>query len=218
MPSNAKFDFIKDISLTKHSSDNKKLSITQLLKTIIKMPEMSKPLTYGDLVNQFGDQGLGIVAILFALPSALPISAIPGFSFIFGLPIVFVALHLIAGKHFLWLPKKLSSNTIDRTKLVNIVKKCLPYLLYVERFLKPRLPVFSSPVMERIHGVVLLVLSLLLLLPIPLSNFIFASIIICFGFGIAEKDGLILAIAYMASLIYLVFLILISHEIIKAFI
>jgi hypothetical protein len=193
------------------------MSITQLLKAIIKMPKTSKTLTYGDLVSQFGDQGLGIVTILFALPSALPISAIPGFSFLFGLPIVFVALHLIAGKHILWLPKKLSENTLDRTKLVKIVKKCLPYLLYVERFLKPRLPFFSTPVMERVHGVVLLVLSLLLLLPIPLSNFIFASIIICFGFGIAEKDGFILAIGYLASIIYLVFLGVVSHEIFKAF-
>lgn len=180
------------------------------------MPDGSKPLTYGELVGQFGDQGLGIVAILFALPSALPISVIPGFSFIFGLPIVFVALHLIAGKHVLWLPKKLSANTIDRTKLVNVVRKCLPWLLYVERFLKPRLPFFSSPAMEKMHGVVLLVLSLLLLLPIPFSNFIFASIIICFGFGIAEKDGLILTIAYGASIIYLVFLGLLSNEIFKA--
>lgn len=179
------------------------------------MPETSKPLTYGDLVSQFGDQGLGIVAILFALPSALPISAIPGFSFIFGLPIVIVAIHLIIGRHMLWLPHKLSVNTINRAKLASIIKKCLPYLLYVERFLKPRLPFFSTPVMERVHGAILLVLSLLLLLPIPFSNFIFASIIICFGFGIAEKDGLILAIAYLASIIYLSFLGLVSHEIIK---
>lgn len=203
--------------MTRHAAGNTKRSITQLLKTLVKIPETSKPLTYGDLVSQFGDQGLGIVAILFALPSALPISAIPGFSFIFGLPIVFVALHLIAGRHTLWLPKKISANTIDRTKLVSVVKKCLPYLLYVERFLKPRLPFFSTPVMERVHGVVLLILSLLLLLPIPLSNFIFAAIIICFGFGVAEKDGLILAIAYVASIIYLAFLILVSHEIFKAF-
>ena len=203
--------------MNRHAASNKKQSITQLLKTILKLPETSKPLTYGDLVSQFGDQGFGIVAILFALPSALPISAIPGFSFIFGLPIVFVALHLIAGRRILWLPKKISTKTLDRTKLVSIVKKCLPYLLYVERFLRPRLPFFSTPVMERVHGVVLLMLSLLLLLPIPLSNFIFASIIICFGFGIAEKDGLILAIAYVASIFYLVFLILVSHEIFKVF-
>lgn len=202
--------------MTAHTSSNKRLSTTQLLKKIVKMPGTSKSITYGELLNQLGDQGFGIVAILFALPSALPISVIPGFSFIFGLPILFVALHLIIGRHSLWLPHKLASSTIDRVKLVNIIKKCLPYLMYVERLVKPRLSFFSTPVMERMHGVVLALLSILLLLPIPFSNFIFASIIICFGFGIAEKDGVTLAIAYAASLTYIALLVLVFNGIIKA--
>lgn len=206
----------KEIPLAQHATIDKRLSITQLLKKIVKLPETSKPLTYGKLVDLLGDQGLGIVAILFALPSALPISVIPGFSLIFGLPIVFVALHLVIGRPTLWLPKYLSTRTIDKAKLMKIIKKCLPYLMYVERLVKPRWSFFSTPAMERMHGVILTVSSLLLLLPIPFSNFVFASIIICFGFGLAEKDGIILAIAWLASFIYITFLVVVFEEIFKA--
>ncbi len=181
------------------------------------MPSNGAPLTYGDLVQILGGQGLGIIAILFSLPSALPISAIPGISFVFGLPIVFIAIHLILGKHKLWLPAKLAKRTITREKLQQTIKKTLPILKRVEFFLKPRLDFFSTPIMYRCHGIVLLMLSLLLLLPIPFSNFIFASLIIFFGFGIAEKDGVFLALAYVGSLLYLSILIWISHEIIKSF-
>lgn len=168
-------------------------------------------LTYGGLVKQLGEQGLGMLAILFALPSALPISVIPGFSFIFGLPIVFIALHLMIGRHSLWLPKSLSSRAVDRAKLIQLIKKTLPGLLFVERLLKPRWPFFSRPAMEKVHGLILLIMSLLLLLPIPFSNFIFASLIICFGLGIAVQDGVFLAMAYVVSFIYLFFLNRVLH-------
>ncbi|MDP1601802.1 MAG: exopolysaccharide biosynthesis protein [Legionella sp.] len=201
--------------MTKNSG--KHYSITRLLKSFTKTDEGASPLTYGALVNQLGDQGFGIIAIVFALPSALPISVIPGFSFIFGLPIVFIAIQLIMARRTLWLPKSLYEKTVDRERLKKVIKKTMPYLLFVERLLKPRWAFFSSPLMERLHGIVLLALSLFLLLPIPFSNFIFAAIIICFGFGIAEKDGVFLVIAYIATVLYFLFLTSMV-EIIKRFI
>lgn len=193
----------------------KRASISRLLKELIKKPPDGQPMSYGQLVRRLGDQAFGLVTILFALPSALPISAIPGFSFVFGLPIVFVAVHLIIGKPVLWLPKSLSERTIDLKKLAHVIRKTLPSLLYVERFLKPRWPFFSTPIMERVHGLFLLFLSLLLLLPIPFSNFIFAALIIFFGLGIAEKDGVFLLIAYIGSILYGFFLISLARDVVN---
>lgn len=62
--------------------------------------------------------------------------------------------------------------------------------------------------MERVHDMVLLFLSLLLLLPIPLSNFIFAALIILFGLSLTGKDGLCLTIAYLGAIFYIVCLLL----------
>ena len=193
--------------------------ITEILTALAKTgAEDPRPLTYKTLVAQLGEQGLGIIAILFALPSALPISAIPGFSFIFGLPIVLVAIHLIIGRHEFWLPKKLASKTIDKEKFMRIIKKTLPYLRYVERLSKPRWGFFSSPMMERAHGLLLLLLSLLLLLPIPFSNFIFAALIICLGFGIAEKDGVFLGLGYLGGILYMALLLTVFRKVFLSFI
>lgn len=181
-------------------------SVSSILRHVLKKEKDNDKLTYGELVEALGEQAFGLITVLFALPSALPISAIPGFSFIFGLPIVFIALHLIAGKKSLWLPKKLANYGVDIKKLTTVLNKTLPTLMYIERFLKPRLLFLSSPIMERVLGFVLLFLSLLLLLPIPFSNFFFAALIICFGLGLVEKDGLLLIIGYIGSFLYALFL------------
>ncbi len=179
--------------------------MSRALKRLAETAAKEKKMTYGGIVEELGDQGLGFIIVLFALPSALPISAVPGFSFIFGLPIVFVALHIIIGRHRIWLPKFLSEKAVNTETLSKIIKKTLPYLKYIEKLLKPRLCFMTSPIMERVHGVALLLLSLLLLLPIPMSNFIFAGLIILFGLGLTGEDGLCLLVAYLGAILYGIF-------------
>ncbi|STX30142.1 ABC transporter permease [Legionella beliardensis] len=180
--------------------------MSRALKQLADNAAKEDKMTYGSIVDCLGDQGFGLIIVLFALPSALPISAVPGFSFIFGLPIVFVALQIIGGRHRIWLPTFLAKREVNKEKLVKVIKKTLPYLISIEKLLKPRWSFLTSPIMERVHGVVLLLLSLLLLLPIPMSNFIFAGLIILFGLGLTGEDGLCLTIAYLGAILYGVFI------------
>lgn len=196
---------------------SRKRSISHLLKKIALEHEKESRLQFGELVRELGDQAFGLIMILFALPSALPVSVIPGISFIFGLPILFIAIHLLIGRRSLWLPKQLADRSIERGTLLDVVTKTRPYLMYVERLLKPRLTFFSTPLMERVHGVVLLLLSVLLLLPIPFSNFIFAGLIILFGLGIAERDGLFLVSAYAGTIVYALMLVGLTRGMIHYF-
>ncbi|WP_238584000.1 MULTISPECIES: exopolysaccharide biosynthesis protein [Legionella] len=196
----------------------KHTGIAALFKQLAKKQEQGGTITYGELVSSIGPQAYGLIIILFALPSALPISVVPGFSFIFGLPIVFIAIHIIIGKPSLWLPNRLANRKIETKKLAAVINKTLPYLLSIEHLLKPRWLFFSSPAMERLHGVVLFALSFLLLLPIPFSNFIFAFLIILFGLGISEEDGLVLVLAYIGSFAYALFLTRLTREVFRWFV
>ncbi|MDX1836199.1 sugar transporter [Legionella taurinensis] len=201
----------------KELKKSRKQSISHLLKKIAMKHEKESRVCFRELVKELGDQAFGLIMILFALPSALPVSAIPGISFIFGLPILFIAIHLLIGRRILWLPRQLADRSIERGTLLDVVTKTRPYLMYVERLLKPRLTFFSTPFMERMHGVILLLLSILLLLPIPFSNFIFAMLIILFGLGIAEKDGLFLVLAYAGTVVYALALIGLTRGMIHYF-
>ncbi|KTD18735.1 ABC transporter permease [Legionella lansingensis] len=187
-------------------NNKKRTSICDLLLKTVETHQGDATISFGELVKTFGDRAFGLIIILFALPSALPISAIPGFSFITGLPIVFIAIHIIIARRALWLPKSLANRRFEFAKFAKVVEQTVPYLRSIEKLLKPRWLFFTHPAMERLHGLVMLSLSLLLLLPIPFSNFIFASLIILFGLGLAEKDGVILFLAYVGAGLYGLFL------------
>lgn len=164
-----------------------------------------KSLTLQRLVQLLGKRAFGVALLFFALPSALPLSIIPGVSFIFSLPIMIFSLQMILGKNTLWLPKVIAGYTIECEKLVKIILMTVPYLRKVERFLHPRLLIMTSRVFGIINGIAIFCLALLLILPIPLSNFIFAILIVIFSLGLVEKDGIFILVGYIGTICYVTF-------------
>ena len=71
----------------------------------------------------------------------------------------------------------------------------------VERVLKPRFPAPFAPGRERLMGAMLLLISVALFLPIPLSAWGPAiSILIC-AFGLIEEDGVVLLAGFIGKAI-----------------
>lgn len=175
-----------------------KIPISQILLRI-QLEEKKESITYAELFARLGDHAFGLIIILFALPSVLPLSIIPGFSFFFSLPIIMIALYLIIGKQTLWIPQFLAVKEINLSQLDKVIQKTVPYLIKIERILKPRWLFLTTRGMERLHGVLLLLLGILLTLPIPMSNFFLATLIILIGMGLTEKDGVMIALAYCGA-------------------
>ena len=65
-----------------------------------------------------------------------------------------------------------------------------PWLERSERFLHPRLGGLTRGRMERVIGVLMLILACAVVLPIPFGNMIPALGIIFFSLGLMEEDGL----------------------------
>ena len=151
-------------------------------------------LRLGELIEAIGDRGHGLLIAAFALPNVLPVY-LPGLSAVFGLPLVFVALQLVLGRHRLWLPKALLGSTISRPLIARLATSLAPWLARLERALKPRWPEVMGPVTERLVGLLAVLLGLLLSLPIPLTNIPLSAPLVLLGLALAEEDGLMLAIA-----------------------
>ena len=151
-------------------------------------------LRLGELIEAIGDRGHGLLIAAFALPNVLPVY-LPGLSAVFGLPLVFVALQLVLGRHRLWLPKALLDRAISRPLVARMAAALAPWLARLERALKPRWPEIMGPVGERLAGLLAVLLGLLLSLPIPLTNIPLSAPLVLLGLALAEEDGLMLAIA-----------------------
>jgi hypothetical protein len=185
------------------------------LLEIANHEELKGELTYQRILHVLGDRAFGIVLLFFALPSALPFSAIPGISVVFSVPIILFACQMIFARKTLWLPKIIAERTINQKTISRVIHTTVPLLIKIEYFLKPRWSFMTCRFMEIINGSVVFCLAILLMLPIPLSNFIFAGLLIIFSLGFIEKDGLFLAVGYIGSILYISFIYVFIVAIIK---
>lgn len=189
---------------------------SEILFEIAHDQKLHGELTFAQFLKLLGDRAFGLAVIFFALPSALPISAIPGISFIFGMPIFLLALQMIFMRSSLWLPKRVGMITINHKTILKIVNSSTRYLEKLEGFLKPRLSFITSRKMEIVNGFFLLCLSCLLMLPIPFSNYVLGTLIIIFSLGLIEKDGIFIIAAYTGTILYLSIIYTIIFGVIKS--
>jgi hypothetical protein len=188
-------------------SNHQQKQVSVILEDLFQNHKNDESLSFDHLIHVLGRRAFGISAVFFALPSALPLSAIPGFSFVFSLPIIFIAIQIILGRNALWLPKKLGRKQVNVNQIQTLIRKANPWLKRLEKILKPRLAQVSALGMQRVHGIFLLVLAILLSSPIPLSNALFGILIVLLGLGLTENDGILILVTYVLTAIYLAVLV-----------
>lgn len=147
-----------------------------------------KAVSVQDVLEAFGDRAFGALMFVFAAPAALPMP--PGFSAILGAPLLFITAQLMVGRRTLWLPKGLTERSIKRADFVGLTEKLAPYLTWLERRLRPRLSFLYNPWSDRATGLVCLMLTIIVILPIPFTHMAPALALAAFGLGLAERDGL----------------------------
>lgn len=163
-------------------------------------------LTINDMVECLGDRAFGVLMLAMALPMATPLSAIPGVSTVFGVPLILVCLQLAVGLRRPRLPAGLAQRGIDRAAFARALQRAEPWLLKIERFVHPRLPILTCAVAERLIGLAAMGLAVLMALPIPGANQPPAIAISLFAFAIAERDGLFTIFGLIAAVLSLAFL------------
>jgi hypothetical protein len=142
---------------------------------------------------------------------------IPLLSAVLGLPLVLLAAQLTYGRHKPWFPRWLTQRSFPREGFANVVLRSLPYLERAERLLRPRLTLLLSWTGERLIGLAILILALVLFLPIPFANWLPACAIAIIGLAIVEKDGLAVLVGIAVGVASLAVAAAVVIGLIKAF-
>lgn len=148
------------------------------------------------LTNSLHKRSFGIIMLLIAL-----VAIAPGLSIIAGLLLMIPAVQMIAGKAAPVFPRRIATRSLPTSHLAAVVQRSIPVLRYLERVIHPRwhTPLEST---KRLVGAVVLILSTtLVLVPIPLSNVVPASVIALISLAYLEEDGVLLSIALLAAMI-----------------
>jgi len=152
-----------------------------------------------DLIAGLDDQGFGLLVLVPALINAVPGPLIPGFSLPFALGIAALGVQLAIGLHRPRLPGWVKRLSLDQQRFRSIVARTEPWLLRLERWLKPRPSPLTEGPGERLVGIVLVGLSAVLALPIPFGNMPVALSMVLIALGQLEGDGRALAVGLAAG-------------------
>ncbi|HCR85841.1 MAG TPA: sugar transporter [Alphaproteobacteria bacterium] len=167
---------------------------TDLLKEIADNAS-NEAITLHEFNEKLGDRSFGLGLLIFGLLNNLPL-----LSAIFSIPVVVISIQMILGLKQIKLPKFLENKTFDERALSKIINKILPSIKIIEVFIKPRLDFMTSPFIERIAGVICMILGVIIFLPFPGANLLPSVCVCLIAAAILEKDGVLMIAAIIISL------------------
>lgn len=132
---------------------------------------------------------------------SIPTAFIPGVAGVVSGPIVIlVGLQLLFGRNEPWLPHFLGRRGPHRRAMATFRDRLGPWLARLERLVKPRnAALLDHRLANAFTGLNLILLGLLLSLPIPFTNLLFAALVLAFALALLERDGRMLVAAWLAS-------------------
>ncbi|TVP69775.1 MAG: exopolysaccharide biosynthesis protein [Leptolyngbya sp. LCM1.Bin17] len=148
-------------------------------------------VTLKEILVLAGERTFGVLFVLLALPSALPVPA-PGYSIPFGILMFWLAVQLIVGRTRPWVPEGWKTKQFDLLTVQKFVKAGTPWLRRLETVARPRLTYVCTSLPGRVViGVAIALMAICMMLPIPLTNTLPAIGIFVTGFGLLDDDGAI---------------------------
>lgn len=176
----------------------KQIITAKLIKDVVDNNKADR-ISIQDLINSMDGVGFGLTFIFFAFFVFIPLP--PPVPSIVAVPMIFFSLQMIIGYSSPKLPKIFARWTIKRSILEIVVRKSSPYIYKIEQILRPRLLFMTSPIIERIIGLFLMIFSSFVLIPVPFSNLIPAFAILLTSFGMMSKDGLFIILGIITGVI-----------------
>ncbi len=155
------------------------------------------------VVNGLKDRSFGVLMIMFAIPNAV----IPGISFILGAPIVLFALQIVWGRKQPWLPEFMLKRKLSQELFTAIARRVSKFLVWTEKWLKPRWLWMSSRTAQIILGFYVAFIAIILMAPIPFGNALPAFSIACISAGLIEKDGIAIVLGIVLGALGTIYII-----------
>jgi hypothetical protein len=178
---------------------------SDVLLTLIEYTNQSE-VTLRSLTERLGDRTSGMLLVLVAI-----FSVIPFVSLIVGPLITILGLQMAVGLTKMWLPRSILDWQLPPGGVRTALCIFEPKVRAIERYVRPRWQFTEAPIVDRINGIIIAVLGMIIALPIPLANLGPALVLVLLGLGLMERDGLVqisaagMGIATLGVVYYLVF-------------
>lgn len=186
----------------KFSQDIKHL-LTKLATKPLAIAQGRRSLI-AEILRQTGKRGFCLVISLLVLPFLFPMP--PGLSGVMGLGCFILGLQMALGRKSPWLPKQIAQFKLPCSLTRQLLKSCRSITIWLEKIVRPRWKQIATNLYAwRGNGFCIAWLSVLLMLPIPLTNPFPAIAILLLAVATLEADGLLMCIGYLLTLLNTIF-------------
>lgn len=160
--------------------------------------EQGKQVTLGHFVAAMGQRGFGFCLIVFGILAAI---SPPGVGSVMGAPPFLFAAQMVWGFRQPWVPSFLARREFSADNVKRTLERARPWLKRIEVFAKPRASWLARGLIERLVGVVVMILCCVILLPGPFTNNPPGIAIMLLGFALAERDGVLAVLGLLAAVV-----------------
>ena len=173
------------------------LRFSQDIKSLVENLAQ-QPLSIGDILAQTSERGFSLVIALLVLPFLFPMP--PGLTGPFGGACLILSLQMLLGRRSPWLPHKIAAYKFPRLFAQAILQNLQRITKILEKIARPRWKkIASHPWTWQFNGFCISWLTILLILPIPLTNPIPTVAILLLTVATIESDGLLMCISYLIT-------------------
>ena len=176
------------------------MRLSDNIESIFAETEDGVPVTIQTIMDRVSVRSFGILLVVFALPSAVPVPA-PGYSIPGGIALLLLGIQIIRRREYPWLPERVLRKEVRIGKRPRLLRWMILFLRIFEFFIRPRLAfVFNNAVTYRVMGLAVTLCGLSLCIPIILTNTAPAFGVFLIGLGMLEEDGFLSSVGVLAGI------------------
>jgi hypothetical protein len=172
-----------------------------LSKRLAEIVEEDGPdrLSFSDLAARLHYRAWGGLLFIFAAINVLPLP--PGTTTFFAIPVLLISAQMVFGRETPWFPARIERRGMTKAELRRVIGKMGWLEARVERLFKPRMPRLTGRTAARVIGLVCFLLGLIIAIPLPLLHHAPAASVALFGLALIYRDGALVIVAAIASLV-----------------
>ncbi len=164
----------------------------------------TEEITFRDFLERLDEQSFGVLFVILALPSALPIP-IPGSAAPFGIILLSLGIQFLMNRHTPWFPEKMLNRKLQTGTNARFLTWMTRFIRFCERFTVSRgVGLFKKRGFHWVLGGMIVLCATSMMSPIPGMNSLPSFGIFLIGLSLIEEDALVAFLGILACIAGLV--------------
>lgn len=172
----------------------------EMLLENIKVGTDGEVVSVQQLLDVVGRRAYGPVILLLGFIALSPLTIVPGGNWLVATVIWIIAIQIVFGRPYPWVPKKALEASFPRKYLLSALEVGMPWAQKADKITNPRFEFLTEPPFINIVAICC-VLAAWITYPlglIPLGPVLPSLAVLLIGVGLAARDGVFLFVAGLA--------------------